>query len=97
MSAPITLPQRVPPPEECPAPRSITLRSSASCQGGPDLRLLVERRASIAHNLLHRRLVADPESVRTRLSNEVRPVLERKGRVVDGRRIQLGLAECEHR
>lgn len=31
LSAPMTRPQSVSPPEECPAPRSMTLRPSASC------------------------------------------------------------------
>jgi hypothetical protein len=63
--------------------------------GGLDFRLLVERRTPVAHDLLHRRLIADPEAIRSRLAHEIGAILEREGGVVDRRRVQLRLAEGE--
>ena len=62
---------------------------------GSDLGFLIQRRAPIADHLLHRRLVADTEAIGTGLADEVRPAFKSHGGVVDGGRIQLGLAQRE--
>ena len=63
--------------------------------GRLDLCLLVERGAPVAHDLLHRRLKADPEAVRSCLPHEIGSILECKGGVVDCRGVQFWLAEGE--
>ena len=63
--------------------------------GGPDLRLLVERRAPVAHDLLQGGLVMDAEAVRSDLADEEPSRLQRARGIVDARGLDLGLAEGE--
>ena len=61
--------------------------------GGPDLRLLVERRVPVAHDLLQGGLVMDAKTVRPDLADEEPPRLQRPRGTVDARGLDLGLAE----
>src|SRR5262249_42149105 len=75
------------------APPKLVLDQLTHC--GLHVGLVIERSPAIAHDLFQRRLVADPKTVGTGLANEIGAILQREGSIVDGRGVQLRLAERE--